>query len=139
MDANVLFSFFKVYSPTRRLVIFSGLKLYAPEFALSELESYCREVSGKSKMGLGGFELFKAVMKWFITFVSDEGYRDFLKEAKSITPDPKDVAYFALALKLGCAIWSNDKLLKKQTKVKVFSTSELIKELGWELGLGTAI
>ncbi len=130
MDANILFSFFKVYSPTRKLVIFSGLKLYAPEFALSELESYCREVSGKAKINLGGFELFKAVMKWFITFVPVEEYKDFLKEAKSITPDPKDVAYFALALKFNCSIWSNDKLLKNQSKVKVFSTSELVKELG---------
>lgn len=131
VDANVLFSFFKVYSPTRKLVIFSGLKLYAPEFSLSELESYCREVSGKAKMSLGGFELFKTVMKWFITFVPDKEYRGFLEEAKSITPDPKDVAYFALALKLDCSIWSNDKALKNQPKVKVFSTPELIRKLGW--------
>ncbi|PIN85274.1 MAG: hypothetical protein COV47_03030 [Candidatus Diapherotrites archaeon CG11_big_fil_rev_8_21_14_0_20_37_9] len=43
---------------------------------------------------------------------------------KKISPDPKDVPYFALALKLRCPIWTNDKLLKKQKKVKIISTSE---------------
>jgi len=43
------------------------------------------------------------------------------------TPDPDDMAYFALALKLNCAIWSNDKKLKEQDKVKVYNTHELSK------------
>ena len=42
---------------------------------------------------------------------------------------PKDVEYFALALRFDFPIWSNEKGFKKQTKVKVFSTSELISFL----------
>ena len=42
----------------------------------------------------------------------------------------ESVKYFALALKLNCPIWSEDKALKKQSKVKVYSTSELLKEIG---------
>ena len=41
----------------------------------------------------------------------------------------KDVLYFALALKLKCGIWSNDKKLKEQNKVKVYCTGELLKEI----------
>ena len=37
------------------------------------------------------------------------------------------MAYFALALKLNCAIWSNDKKLKEQNKIQVCSTHELSK------------
>ena len=44
-----------------------------------------------------------------------------------ISPDEKDTAYFALALKLKCAIWSNDKKLKEQDKVTVYNTGELMK------------
>ncbi|MEI6732208.1 MAG: PIN domain-containing protein, partial [archaeon] len=40
--------------------------------------------------------------------------------------DIKDAMYLALALKLNCPIWSNDKLLKNQTQIKVYSTSELM-------------
>ena len=37
--------------------------------------------------------------------------------------------YFALALKLDCPIWSNEKAFKKQSVVKAFSTSDLISFL----------
>jgi len=38
------------------------------------------------------------------------------------------MAYSALALKLNCAIWSNDKELKeKQDVVKIDPTSELVR------------
>ena len=50
-------------------------------------------------------------------------------EAKEISPDPDDVPYLALALKLGCAIWSNDKELKKQSVVKVYNTQEILQLL----------
>ena len=33
--------------------------------------------------------------------------------------------YFALALKLNCGLWSNDKELKKQSKVKILNTNEV--------------
>ena len=50
-------------------------------------------------------------------------------EAEKISPGLKDTQYLALALKLNCAIWSNDKKLKKQDKVKIFSTEDLKNEL----------
>ncbi len=52
-----------------------------------------------------------------------------MHQAKSICPDPDDIQYFALALKLGCPIWSNDKALKEQNTVEVISTGELIDNL----------
>lgn len=37
------------------------------------------------------------------------------------------VHYFALAMELGCGIWSNDKKLKEQEIVKVWSNKELLE------------
>ena len=51
----------------------------------------------------------------------------FLPRAKEICPDRDDVAYFALALKLRCPLWSNDKKLKEQSTVAVLSTKEFLK------------
>ena len=48
-----------------------------------------------------------------------------MKEAEEISPDEKDILYFALALKLKCGIWSNDKRLKQQDQVRIYSTAEL--------------
>ena len=52
---------------------------------------------------------------------------DFIDGAERISPDPKDTSYFALALKLNCPIWSNDKKLKEQNKIKIYSTEEIVK------------
>lgn len=53
--------------------------------------------------------------------------KKFVLRAKEISPDKNDIAYFALALKLKCPIWTNDKKLKDQDEIKVYSTSELIE------------
>lgn len=46
-----------------------------------------------------------------------------------ICPDPDDVAYVALALKLKCFIWSNDRTLKKELKlIKVFNSEEILNQ-----------
>jgi predicted nucleic acid-binding protein len=55
-----------------------------------------------------------------------EELSEFVQEAENITPDPDDMVYFALALRMKCPIWSNDKKLKEQEKVKVYNTHELV-------------
>ena len=61
--------------------------------------------------------------------ISISEYRDFLSDAKTISPDPDDIDLFALTLKLDCPIWAQEKAFKKQSQVKVFSTSDLISFL----------
>ena len=41
----------------------------------------------------------------------------FVEKAEEISPDPKDMSYIALALKLNANIWSNDKDLKNKKLV----------------------
>ncbi len=52
----------------------------------------------------------------------------YVQKAIEISPDRKDADYIALALKLKCPLWSNDKKLKDQEEVRVYSTKELIRE-----------
>ena len=49
-----------------------------------------------------------------------------ISEGLKLAPHPKDAEYFALALKFDFPIWSNEKAFKKQSVVKVFSTSDLL-------------
>ena len=62
--------------------------------------------------------------KVFAVFIG-EGIVHDLK----LAPHPKDAEYFALALRFVFPIWSNEKAFKKQSKVKVFSTSDLVSFL----------
>ena len=84
----------------------------------------------KAGINIGEFGFLERMLQWRIEFVPVEEFKDFLKEAELTCPDPDDIEYFALALKLNCPIWSEDIRLKKQSKVKVFSTSELLKKFG---------
>ena len=70
------------------------------------------------------------VLEKKIVLVPLEELLPYLDEAEKICPDPDDVAYFSLALKLRCAIWSQDRALReKQDKIRVYSTGILDKML----------
>ncbi|MDI6810718.1 MAG: PIN domain-containing protein [archaeon] len=62
-----------------------------------------------------------------IDFIPFEEFNRYAEEAGKIAPHAKDLQYFALALSFNAAIWSDEKAFK--SKVKVFSTSELISFL----------
>ena len=64
-----------------------------------------------------------------IRLVPYEDFEAYMGEANEISPDPKDSEYLALALKLNCSFWTNDKKLKKQDKVKIYLTEDLVNEL----------
>ena len=74
-------------------------------------------------------EIFIALISSEIDFIPYPELSKFIHQAEKISPDPNDIEYFALALKLKCDIWSNDKRLKNHDKVKVYSTEELVKSL----------
>ncbi|MFQ5887848.1 MAG: PIN domain-containing protein [Candidatus Hydrothermarchaeales archaeon] len=134
VDANVVFSALIKGGKTFDIFLFNRelkrFKLVAPEFLLIEVETHIDEILEKTK--LSAKELGKIIdfLEEEIGFVPFEEFRELREDAEQTSPDPDDVQYFALALKLGCTIWSNDKLLKQQSVVKVLSTDELVGMVG---------
>jgi predicted nucleic acid-binding protein len=59
-----------------------------------------------------------------------DDFKKFWSTAEEISPDPDDVVYFAVALAHRCPIWTNDRALKNQRKVKILSTRDLAELLG---------
>lgn len=119
-------------STTRKLLLKEKtLVLFSPEFIKEELSKYWPDFSKKLKVKTGELEniiegLFEAAK---ITVVSSKEYGGFLEKAIKASPDKKDATYLALAIKLDCPVWSQDKQLKKQGVVKVFSTKELLEKI----------
>jgi predicted nucleic acid-binding protein len=107
VDANILFSLFKKASFTRRFILsHPEIEIFTPIYVFEELEEHTEEVKSKAKIDDRIFELSQ---------------KEF----------PDDVEYLAVALSLGCAIWSNDRDLKeKQYRVVVITTEELAKLSG---------
>ena len=132
VDANILLSFFKKDSFTRRFILsHPEIELFTPLYVFEELEEHKDEIKSKAKIGDIVFELSKKELREYVTVVPLDEFKDFWEEAKQISPDSDDVEYLAVALSLDCAIWSKDRDLKeKQFRVVVVTTEELTKLLG---------
>lgn len=131
VDANVLFSFFREGSGTRRLILnFESLELLTPGFCIDELNKYKGLICKRANLSNKGFKDTLRDLGIFVKVLSLNEYAEFTGESKEISPDPDDVDFFALALKLNCPLWSEDKELRRQSRVKVLSTKELLKLLG---------
>lgn len=76
------------------------------------------------------FDWLLIILRRKIIIVPEEEFLKYREKAEEICPDPKDIVYFALALLLKCSIWTNEKKLKEQDNVKVYSTHELMKLFG---------
>ena len=127
VDANILFAALIMESTTSELMLHEDIHLYAPEYLLEEFEKYRELILRKTNRNHNEFEIALDVFQRRIKLIPYEELKPFVKNAKEISPDIKDVPYVALAMALHIAIWSNDKDLKnKQNKVTVYSTEDLV-------------
>ena len=127
VDTNILFSFFWRESFTKKLLLTPIVELYSPNFAVEELKKYSEEIIKKTKIDKSEFFVGLRKLKKIVKFVNRDEYFDFIKGAEKISPDKKDVDFLALCMKLDCFLWSNDLVLKKQDKVRVVSTEEIVE------------
>ena len=127
IDANILFSaLIKPYNITSEILFSNEFNLFAPDYILTEFFEHKSEILSKTNFNEQEFDLILTLISSRITFIPFIEFMHFIKKAEDISPDKDDVEYFALAIKLNCTIWSNDKELKKQKIVKIYSTDEVI-------------
>ncbi len=133
IDSNVLLAAIIKSAVTRDLMLDSRLSLVSPEHLLSETLKHIKEdneiILKLSRLSEAEIDELFSYLTQRITIKPEESYDSFIEEAIKIVPHDKDAPFMALALSLNCPLWSNDKRLSKQPKVKVFSTEELIKFL----------
>ncbi|MEW5996835.1 MAG: PIN domain-containing protein [Candidatus Micrarchaeota archaeon] len=126
VDANILFAALIKDSKTIELLFSDFAMFFAPEFILEEFQKHRDEILQKTSRSPEEFDSVFEILKEVIIVVPKEDYEGMLPAADKIAPDPKDAPYLALALKLNIPIWSNDKRLKTQNEVNVYSTKELL-------------
>lgn len=127
IDANILMSaLISTQGSTFDLIFNNKIKLFAPEYLFEEIDKYKQVIIEKSGLLESDLDLFISLVLLRIELIPKIELSKFLNRAELISPDPNDSEYFALALKLNCAIWSNDKKLKSQYCIKVYNTQEII-------------
>jgi predicted nucleic acid-binding protein len=130
IDANIFMAaLISSKGKTRDLLFKDNLVLFAPEYLLKEFEKYRNYIIKKSGLSKEDFNLALNLVSSRVNFIPFSEFKQFIARSDKISPDPDDTEYFALALKLGFPIWSNDKLLKKQNVIRVYSTADLLKRV----------
>ena len=128
VDVNVIFSAlikrgnsFIVFEKNR---LFKKMEFIAPEFMFSELDSKMERLVKETNLTKNELDEAILFIKKQITIAPTSEFIDKLAEATEL--NFKDSPYLALALKFECPIFSGDKRLKEQTKVKIISPRELL-------------
>lgn len=131
IDANILISALLKDGITRELLLDGELILYTPEFIIDEFFKHISLLANKAQTTKHALmDIAKVlIVESNITIISKDDVRSYIKKAEQISPDPDDVMYFAVALKLYCSIWSNDKKMKNQKHVSIYATHDLMKLL----------
>ena len=130
VDANILMSLLMADGSKRKLFFSGHTSPVSPEFVLFEIGEHWQEIIVKSRLPEEKLKLVLSEVRKFLGTLPLSEVKDFMTDALQVSPDTDDAEYFALALKLNCPLWSEDKLLKKQSRVKVLNTRELLAELG---------
>ncbi|MFH1365157.1 MAG: PIN domain-containing protein [archaeon] len=131
IDANIVISaLISANGKIRELIFLKDFSLFAPEYLSEEVERYAIEIIEKSELSKESFEIAKSLIFSKIKLIPFSEFEPSMEKSKNICPDEKDTEYFSLALSKNIPIWSEDKALKKQSSVKIFSTKELIGDMG---------
>ncbi len=129
VDTNILVSFFRP-NPVNELISKSklfGISLSSSEYNIEELKNNKQDILKYADFNSKQFEIELSRLITFIKLIPEHECKDFESEAKQISPHDKDNPVFALALKLDCPIWSDEPAFKQQSRVKVFSTRDIIE------------
>ena len=129
IDSNPLIAGFLRNSTSRKIILYEKVVLHSPDWLISEFERNESELMSKFPNSDNFFETKNLLFK-FVKLAPESEYLKYIKEASKLAKHIKDISYFALALYLKCPIWSDEKSFKLQSKVEVYSNSDLVKELG---------
>jgi len=131
VDANEVFSLLIKGTTKSEAILFSNtIELIAPEFLLDEFSKNKEEILTKSHRSRDEFFRLLSIFERRIELVPKEEFENFIPRVLKLFPKhTKDFPYLALALKFNCPLWSEEKLLKRQSVVKILNTKELFELL----------
>lgn len=130
VDTNIILKALIRNSKARAILLNPAHQFYLPEYAIEEFEKHLSLILQKTGLSEEEVKLALSVLLTNIQVVSSETIMAHWRQAKEIIGgiDEGDVPFVALVLSMKCdGIWSDDKHLKMQRKVKTWSTREMIE------------
>lgn len=130
VDSNRIISALIKKGVSRKILSSKNIEFFAIDYVLNEIDKYKDTIIEKSNMLKEEIDtLFSLVME-NINIIPDEDVKNKMEEAKEIMEDidAKDAPFLAAALAIpNDGIWSHDRHLEKQNKVKIWISKDLLK------------
>jgi len=117
LDSNILFSAILKNSTTRNILVSEEFELFLSEYALLEIDNHRQFLLKKTQLSESEFAMTLNML---------------LERAEQIMRgiDLDDAPFIALAMSVpNDGVWSNDKDLRRQTTIRVWTTEELLEWL----------
>ncbi len=130
VDTNVILKALIKNSKVRGILLSPKHRFYIPEYALEETRKHMVLVKEKTGLSGGEIEQVLGVLSSNLRVVSSEQVMQELREAQRVmrSIDRKDAPFVAAVLSIAAdGIWSDDKHLKRQSKVRVWNTKEIMQ------------
>lgn len=131
IDTNIIISALIKDGATRKILLDSRFNFIFPEDGLKEIYFYRNYIIKKSGMNEKEFDRLLLRTLKYVKLVPWYIIKKFKDLADNIIGkiDKKDTVFIATALAFNCQIWSDDSHFKRQNKVKILTTEDMIKSL----------
>jgi predicted nucleic acid-binding protein len=119
-------------STSREILLNPNFEFYTPDFLLIEIKNHKDQIMKKGGLSEGKFNTIYELLIDRINVLPKSDIMDHINEAKQIIGDIDldDVTFIALALAIpNNGIWTEDKHFRKQNKIKIWSTKEILELL----------
>jgi predicted nucleic acid-binding protein len=133
VDTNIIVSSLIKESTTREIILSTDIEFVTPEWVHSEIQKHSALIAKKARVSNDELVRFTKEVFQVVRTVPRDQYQGYLDEAIRLMTnvDKDDAPFIALALYINAdAVWTNDKHLKKQDRVPVISTKDIMKHIG---------
>jgi len=116
---------------SRKIITHFDGELITIGFSMEELGNHKKEILKKAKISETDLEMILNKLFSKMTVLDDKIIVRYMEEANEIMRDidSDDVPFIAAALATKAPVWSDDKHFKKQNKIKVLTTKDLVEML----------
>ncbi|MDO8661122.1 MAG: PIN domain-containing protein [Candidatus Woesearchaeota archaeon] len=127
LDSNIVLAALIKDGHVRRILTTAPASFFFPEVFMEELEKYKPVVLEKTGLDQSSYELLLQTILNYLEIIPPYEIQKNLSEAVKLMKliDVKDAPVLATALSMNAIIWSDDPHLKKQQRIKTFTTSEI--------------
>jgi len=127
IDANIVLSSL-VAGRLTDILLSPKFELFAPDLLFTEIQNNTAEIKAKSRLSEAEFGTLLRLLEKRVRLVPFEGFAQRFEEAEqALQGHKKDAPYVALALQLGCPVWTYEK--RFEGNVQTMKTADVRRAL----------